>query len=207
MKFLNFDKVLCIGAHPDDVEYGMVGSMYKFTNTQFDVLILSEGGDFDESTGKKRQLECEKIWNDIPNVSGKFTDVKHVVDLKEDEWINYLESRDCISDSYDCIFTLPNEDSHFEHKIVNSITPALVRHKKIGIISYRTPSSLDNWIPNFYVSIDLNKKISYLKRFKSQLYKPYFSEKSIKSFHSNYQCSKKDMEYVELFRIEGIYSK
>ncbi len=71
MKFLNFDKVLCIGAHPDDVEYGMVGSMYKFRNTQFDVLILSEGGDFDESTGKKRQLECEEIWNDIPNVSGK----------------------------------------------------------------------------------------------------------------------------------------
>ena len=66
MKFLNFDKVLCIGAHPDDVEYGMVGSMYKFRNTQFDVLILSEGGDFDESTGKKRQLECEEIWNDIP---------------------------------------------------------------------------------------------------------------------------------------------
>ena len=52
MKFLNYDRVLCLSPHPDDVEYGMVGSMYKFRNTQFDVLILSEGGDFDESTGK-----------------------------------------------------------------------------------------------------------------------------------------------------------
>ena len=50
MKFLNFNKVLCLGAHPDDVEYGMLGSMCKFTDTKFDILVLSEGGDFDKST-------------------------------------------------------------------------------------------------------------------------------------------------------------
>ena len=65
---------------------------------------------------------------------------------------------------------------------------------------------LDNWIPNFYVGVDLNKKIYYLKRFKSQLYKPYFSENSFKSFHSNYQCFKKNIEYFELFRVEIIYN-
>ena len=85
MKFLNFDKVLCIGAHPDDVEYGMVGSMCKFTDTQFDVLILSEGGDFDESTGKSRQMECRNIWDIIPNVSGSFIGIKHVVNHAEDD--------------------------------------------------------------------------------------------------------------------------
>ena len=139
--------------------------------------------------------------------SNRFTDIKYVVNHAEDEWVNILETGNYISDEYDCIFTLPNEDSHFEHRIVNNMTPALVRHKRIGIISYRTPSTLDNWIPNFYVEIDLDEKIEYLNAFESQLEKPYFSEKSIKSFHSNYQCSKKDMEYVELFRIEGIYSK
>ena len=38
MKFLNFNKVLCLGAHPDDVEYGMLGSMCKFTDKEFDFL-------------------------------------------------------------------------------------------------------------------------------------------------------------------------
>ena len=206
MKFLNFNRVLCIGAHPDDVEYGMAGSMGKFKNTQFDVLILSEGGDFDNSSGKKRQLECETIWSNISNVKGIFTDIKHVVDLKEDEWINYLESRNYILKSYDCIFTLPNEDSHFEHRIVNNMVPGLIRHKKIGMITYRTPSTLDTWIPNFYVEIDLDEKISHLERFKTQLNKPYFSKISIESFHSNYQCFKKGMKYVELFRVETIYN-
>ena len=147
------------------------------------------------------------------------TPIKHQTIKEAREWLksyqdqphlvfgNTLFQYNYISDSYDCIFTLTNEDSHFEHRTVNNMTPALVRHKKIGIISYRTPSTLDTWIPNFYVGIDLDEKIEYLKMFESQLYKPYFSEKSIKSFHSNYQCSKKNMEYVELFRIEGIYSK
>tara|TARA_Y100000590_G_scaffold426925_1_gene536578 strand:+ start:1023 stop:1643 length:621 start_codon:yes stop_codon:yes gene_type:complete len=206
VKFLNFNKVLCLGAHPDDVEYGMLGSMCKFTDTEFDILVLSEGGDFDKSTGKDRQKECQSIWNKISNVNGGFTDVKHVVNHQEDEWVNILESGDYISTDYDCIFTLPSEDSHFEHRIVNSMTPALVRHKKIGIISYRTPSTLDNWIPNFYVEINLNEKMEHLKEFKSQLSKPYFSENSFKSFHSNYQCFKKNIEYVELFRVEIIYN-
>ena len=30
MKFLNLDRVLCLSAHPDDTEYGMLGSMMKF---------------------------------------------------------------------------------------------------------------------------------------------------------------------------------
>ena len=31
MRFLNCDKVLCLAAHPDDVEYGMLGSIIKYT--------------------------------------------------------------------------------------------------------------------------------------------------------------------------------
>ena len=51
MKFLNLNKVLCLSAHPDDTEYGVLGSMIKFGSTQFDVVVLSNGGDFDVTTG------------------------------------------------------------------------------------------------------------------------------------------------------------
>ena len=44
MKFLNCNKVLCLAAHPDDVEYGMLGSIMKYTDTKFDILVLSKGG-------------------------------------------------------------------------------------------------------------------------------------------------------------------
>ena len=49
-KFLGFDNVLCLSPHPDDIEYGMAGTIVKHTDTNFDILILTEGGDFDFTT-------------------------------------------------------------------------------------------------------------------------------------------------------------
>ena len=72
MKFLNANKVLCLSAHPDDAEYGALGSIIKFNKTQFDVLVLSGGGDFDDTTGYSRLEECQSIWSEIPNLNGSF---------------------------------------------------------------------------------------------------------------------------------------
>ena len=44
-------------------------------------------------------------------------------------------------------------------------------------------------------------KLNKLKLFKSQQGKSYFSEESLNSFHSNYQCSNRDMRHVESFKI------
>ena len=62
-KFLNFNRVLCLSPHPDDVEYAMLGSMIKFKNTQFDIIVISQGGDFDETSNVSRHKECESILN------------------------------------------------------------------------------------------------------------------------------------------------
>ena len=55
MKFLNYDRVLCLSPHPDDVEYGMLGTMMKFKDTKFDLLTTSIGGNFDKTTSKERR--------------------------------------------------------------------------------------------------------------------------------------------------------
>ena len=65
MKFLNYDKVLCLSPHPDDVEYGVLGTICKYKDTKFDIVVLSQGGDFDKSTAKSRQAECKKVWENI----------------------------------------------------------------------------------------------------------------------------------------------
>ena len=44
-------------------------------------------------------------------------------------------------------------------------------------------------------------KLNKLKMFESQQGKSYFSEESLVSFHSNYQCSTRDMTHVESFKI------
>ena len=98
MKFLNLNKVLCLSSHPDDTEYGMLGSMMKFEETTFDVLVLSNGGDFDKTTGESRQKECMAIWDRVQfNVNGRFFPKTHVKDTPEDEWVNLIEQKYNIS--------------------------------------------------------------------------------------------------------------
>ena len=59
MKFLNFNKVLCLSPHPDDVEYSMGGTVIKHTDTHFDILCLTQGGDCDETTSSSRLKEVK----------------------------------------------------------------------------------------------------------------------------------------------------
>ena len=224
MKFLNYDRVLCLSPHPDDVEYGMLGTIMKYKNTQFDVVVLSQGGDFDKSTATERKDECKNVWNNIDNINGYFIDdSKFIKDKDEDEWVNLLETKFDIS-KYDCIITTSPSDSHFEHKIVSNFTYALIRRTKCGLIQYKSPSTLGDWIPNLFVDIMVQVKrkqddghsmdtdvmfsaflwyikLNRLALFESQKDKSYFSEESIKSFHSNYQCSTRGMTSVESFKI------
>jgi len=224
MKLLNYDKVLCLSPHPDDVEYGMLGTVMKYKDTKFDIVVLSQGGDFDNSTAKERQDECKNVWKDIDNIKGHFIeDTKFIKDKDEDEWVNILENKFDIS-SYDCVISTSPSDSHFEHKIVSKFTYALIRRSKCGLIQYKSPSTLDDWTPNFFVDLNVlvNRdkkdghsdgtnmlflafiwyiKVNKLKLFESQQDKSYFKDESIKSFHSNYQCSTRGMNNVESFKI------
>ena len=71
MKFLNSTHAIVIGAHPDDIEYGMLGTFLKFTDTHFRIIVLSGGGDFDKSTTESdRRGENESVWELLPNVVG-----------------------------------------------------------------------------------------------------------------------------------------
>ena len=164
MKFLNLNKVLCLSAHPDDTEYGMLGSMATYRETQFDVLVLSDGGDFDETTGVDRTKECLYIWDWFENVNGEFSKQSHVKSESEDFWVNHIENKYDIS-SYGAICTLPRHDSHFEHRMVNHISYALLRGKDVGLITYRAPSTLEEWIPNYYVNVNsvITNKVGLLR--------------------------------------------
>ena len=224
MKFLNYDRVLCLSPHPDDVEYGMLGTIMKYKDTKFDLVVLSQGGDFDDSTTKSRQKECEAVWQSIDNLKGHFVEgSKCIKNKEEEEWVNILENKFVISD-YDCILSPSADDSHFEHRLVSNLPFALTRRSKCGIINYKSPSTLDTWIPNLFVDLNIlvNRneedghsndthilflaiiwyiKVNKLKLFESQQDKSYFKEESLKSFHSNYQCSTRKMDNVESFKI------
>ena len=208
MKFLNFNKILCISPHPDDVEYSMSATIKKYKDTTFDILCLSEGGDYDTTTSTLRKSEVIKFWDgfNVTNVNLLFSNLKLIKDMTHDAWINYIEYN-ILVDGHECIFVPSSNDSHFEHKFANELAHPLSRVKNLSIIEYRTPSTLDTWIPNSFVDITeySDEKFNQLSVFKSQSDKWYFKLELLKSFHSNYQSYKKNIKYVEKFKIMELY--
>ena len=210
MKLLNFNKVLCLSPHPDDVEYSMMGTILKHQDTKFVILQLTQGGDCDETTGKQRLNELENVWKEAnnSNVELIFTDSTYLKDKGEDEWINYIDN--ILDKSFDAIF-LPNEcDSHFEHRFVSKFGKALIRNKSINLIQYYTPSTQDsNWIPNIYIDVEqqYEHKIKCLLKFDSQKDRFYFNNNVLRAFHSDFQCSKKNIQYIEKFKIIDLFIK
>ena len=208
MKFLDSDYVLCIGAHPDDVEYGMAGTFEKCKETEFTVMVMSDGGDFDGTTKEvDRGYENRMIWNMFNNVSG-WIGTTFVKNQKEDVMVNLIENS--IHPHIEVIVTTPKEDSHFEHRMINNLGPALCRRSPLTLVEYRTPSTLNHWIPNHFVSLtkyQYNKKKLILKKFLSQQKAPYFNDDTIDNFHHNFLCSKKGLKVVESYRIVESFQK
>ena len=133
----------------------------------FFVIVMSSGGDFDKTTQtSNRKKENTDIWNLFKNVDGVICD-KFVKDQSEDEMVNFIESK--FLDKVDTIVTTPGQDSHFEHRKINQLGPALCRRSPISLVEYRTPSTLNDWIPNYFVNIpenEYNQKKSALTKFK-----------------------------------------
>jgi LmbE family N-acetylglucosaminyl deacetylase len=209
MKFLNFNRVLCLSPHPDDTEYSIAGVILKHPDTKFDILCLTEGGDCDITTNSHRLEEVKNAWNvaGVNNCEIYFTDCTFLKQRGVDGWINYIETNFTKKFNYDCILTPSEHDSHFEHVIVSSFSSPLARVKPYSIIQYRSPSTLDKWTPNLFVSL---KDFYYIKKkmlleFKSQLHHEYFDESVLDGFHTNFQCMKKGQGFVESYKIITAY--
>jgi len=199
-RFLNFSKVLGLSPHPDDIEYGMSGTILKYPDTHFDLVCMTKGGHCDETSSSQRHQEMRNFWKDVPNVTIHTVDFDAILE-GEDFIINHLEKH--ILSGHELILTPSNQDNHFFHKKINNIGPALCRIKPISIMEYFTPSTSLEWVPNLVVNLEENiysSKKQRLKQFTSQHNKTYFSDFCLDSFHSSLEFTKKGLHWVEKFR-------
>lgn len=203
-KLFNFNRVLCLSPHPDDVEYSIGGTIIKYKNTIFDILCLSMGGDCDPTTSENRLAEVKNFWKGITNVNLIFTKFKFIRDNGNvDSWVNYIETNFLSNQDYEAILTTSKFDSHFEHVFVQSLAAPLSRVKFYNLIEYKSPSSTEEFISNLIIPINCKYQIKKdrLKNFQSQLSRPYFNETMIDGFHTNFQSLKRGLGFVEQFRI------
>jgi len=205
MKFLSCKKVLCLSPHPDDVEYAISGTIKKCSQTKFESFCFSAYGRNDKTVTQNRYSEIVKFWNTFKcrNLKQSWSVECYIQDKPFEEWVQLIE--EIINEGgFDCILVLSFEDSHNDHRYINSMSEPILRVNNANLIEYKTPSSLNSWIPNLFVDITdyVDEKTECLyNAFESQNKKSYFDKENIKNFHINFQCVKKNIKYVEQFRM------
>jgi LmbE family N-acetylglucosaminyl deacetylase len=186
-------RILCIGAHSDDIEIGCGGTILKlieaYKSTMFYWVVLS--------SNEKRKKEAEESANAF------LTNAKRrriVIKGFRDGFFPYIGSD--IKEYFeglkrevnpDLIFTHYRLDLHQDHRLVSDLTWNTFRDHLI--LEYEIPKyDGDLGSPNFFVHLDKDiceKKIEYiLNIFKTQAENQWFAEET----------------FLSLLRLRGIES-
>jgi len=192
--------ILAIGAHPDDIEHGCLGTLARLKE---DVRVLVLSG-----KGTERENECRSSFA-VAGISAENVDVWGWEDGYfhcNPVTVGQVRQR-ILAQNTTTLFTQTAWDTHQDHRTVFDIVLAASRRLPITLIGYHaissTPEFPVNLISDITCGIDL--KIQALKEHKSQIGKPYFNEDIFRSWHYAKQGTTVGMQYVELFHIFHAY--
>lgn len=220
--------ILAIGAHPDDVELGAGGTIYKHYKEGdiVHVLIMSRGergvpndklredekaleeGGKAETKGKMREVETRKALA-ILGIADENIEVLGYPDIGvhcKRELIEKIQSEIARLEP-DIVYTHYFEEQHTDHvSTCLAILHATRRTKTI--VLYESPSTRPSFSPVYFVDISdcIEKKIEALKEHKSQAGKEYMDEEVIRAkarFRGFQARSGKYAEAFVIYRMVG----
>lgn len=191
--------ILCIGSHPDDIEYGCLGTLLRcYSESKIFCYIGTLGGKGDETdpdTRKGESISALKVLNPMPILW------RTEIGLDIARYHEYVKDVEDVihAGKIDTIFTTSFRDTHQDHRLMNEITLTASRRAAVSIFCYATPSITLDFNPRMFVDITevFQKKCEILKFHKTQCEKPYMTNRYLELFHSSL-----DGGYVERFEVE-----
>lgn len=171
--------ILCIGAHPDDIELGCGGTLIKAARDGHRIFmyVLTRGGASGDPIQRTRELMAsanyvgaEKLWAD------SFEDAKMAVSSK---LINHLEYF-IHQANPEVIFTHPLDDYHHDHRAIAEATLEASRHAQ-NVLAYEIPIT-KKFTPHVYYDISdvIDEKVELIKVFQSQRNKLFTRSNAVK---------------------------
>ena len=172
-------KVLCLGAHSDDIEIGCGGTLLKLINDFHSMEIRWEV--FSGQSARADEAAASAQWwlRDAASSSINLHDFRD--GFFPVRWQEIKEQFEAIKAVYepDLVFTHFRNDLHQDHRIINELTWNTFRNH--SILEYEIPKyDGDLAVPNFYVPLDSDtakaKVEGLMCHFKTQTAKHWFSE-------------------------------
>lgn len=175
--------VLAIGAHPDDVELGCLGTLLNHLSEghRVAVLILSDGQG-GNSPHHVRRFEARSLGLSVPykKIYHGEIDANELNTVKQ-ETIDYIEWV-IEQEKPEIVYCHSEHDRHQHHKTVAACCTVATRFIN-QVLSFELPSTLNGFNPSYFVNVfeQINRKIELLKIFYSQKDKPYMHQEAIRS--------------------------
>lgn len=167
-------RVLCVGAHPDDIEIGCLGSLLNL-NASVDFMIACGSNE--------RKMEQEASCKRLQNIGIQINELFFFgledgrLPIFRDELKKMIRQSNL--GGYDLIFTHYSLDRHQDHRVVGEVT--LESFRESQILAYEIPK-FDGctFSPTLYIPFDdeiMDKKLDHLMHsFESQRKKYWYKE-------------------------------
>lgn len=166
------ERVLAIGAHPDDVEIGCGGTLldHRRRGHRISILTLSRGAvggnqhaRLAESGATADAIGAQLLFGDLP-------------DTEVDEGIDTIRLIEAVVRVLDptVVYVHSAHDNHQDHRAVSTATRSATRGVR-RVFAYQSPSATNDFAPTQFVNIDqtLRDKIAILQLFESQNMRAY----------------------------------
>jgi LmbE family N-acetylglucosaminyl deacetylase len=208
---LNFNgkkmNVLALGAHPDDLEIGCGGTLSRLRNEGHNILAITftegeKGLSRHTRRSGERVTETRKAMKTLGSIrtmcyslpDTKLSDhIAKIIDIIE-EIVEQFEP--------DLVFTHTSKDVHQDHRAVHEATIVAMQNKTCSILCYENCRTDSSFNPSFFVNLDgvVDKKITALKRHKTQNGKPYLTPDIILA-NAIFRGSQARLKLAEAFEI------
>lgn len=189
-------KVLCIGAHCDDVEVGCGGTIFQHVKREDTVYILVM------SATEERAREAEEVGTKLHVKSVRICDFEDTRIPSGFEAIKKIEAV-IKRVTPDRVYTHTPRDTHQDHR--NTGLASLSAARNVPQILFYLPTPPKSWAfsPNYYVDISeyMERKIETIKLFESQRDKWYMKPEVLRSM-ARFRGLEIGVEYAEAF---GVY--
>ena len=158
-------KILALGAHYDDIEIGVVGTLAQHLKHGHEIIYAITNSD-EEATGTphsrlNEQLESLKLLDKTLKTSANFHTFQKKDDIEEIiKALDYLK--------FNVLFIPWEFDTHQAHRNASYIGQAVGRKRNITTYFYSSGSTYD-FYPTTFNPIDFNFKKKILNCFKSQI--------------------------------------
>ena len=164
-------KILAIGSHPDDIEFGCGGALARYIATGHDVYLLvmtdgDKGGNL--SVRRSEQQAAVNILHPRELFWGGYKDTELTPNMNQ--LVHDIE--DVIKKIQpDLIFVHHENDAHQDHRALSKAAVSATRYVK-NVLFYEGPTT-QNFSPNVFVDIreSMDKKIDILLAHNSQVCK------------------------------------